>query len=64
MNRCTYVLAGTAPTTPNLNYPQTLPSQMKDLFSDQEKERYRLRTQVTIQSNKNRAGMHKKQVLN
>lgn len=48
MNRCTYVLAGTAPTTPNINYPQSLPVQMKDIFTVQEKERYRLRTQVKL----------------
>ncbi|VEN48775.1 unnamed protein product [Callosobruchus maculatus] len=52
MNRCTYVLAGTAPTSPNVNYPQTLPAQMKDLFTDQEKERYRLRTQHVIEKEK------------
>ncbi|XP_057657516.1 ankyrin repeat domain-containing protein 12 isoform X2 [Diorhabda carinulata] len=52
MNRCTYVLAGTAPTTPNVTYPQSLPQQMKDLFSDQEKERYRLRTQHVIEKEK------------
>ncbi|CAG9838206.1 unnamed protein product [Diabrotica balteata] len=52
MNRCTYVLAGTAPTTPNITYPQTLPPQMKDLFTDQEKERYRLRTQHVIEKEK------------
>lgn len=52
MNRCTYVLAGTAPTTPNVTYPQSLPQQMKDLFNDQEKERYRLRTQHVIEKEK------------
>lgn len=46
MNRCTYVLAGTSPTTPNITYPATLSTQMKDLFADQEKERYKLRMQV------------------
>ncbi|CAG9853995.1 unnamed protein product [Phyllotreta striolata] len=52
MNRCTYVLAGTAPTSPNINYPQTLPQLMKDLFTEQEKERYRLRTQHVIEKEK------------
>ncbi|KAG5870275.1 hypothetical protein JTB14_011436 [Gonioctena quinquepunctata] len=52
MNRCTYVLAGTAPTSPNITYPQNLLSQMKDLFSEQEKERYRLRTQHVIEKEK------------
>ncbi|RZC40936.1 ankyrin repeat domain-containing protein 11 [Asbolus verrucosus] len=52
MNRCTYVLASTAPTTPNISYPPTLPSQMKDLFTEQEKERYRLRMQHVIEKEK------------
>lgn len=47
MNRCTYVLAGTAPTSPNISYPPTLPPPMKDLFTEQEKERYKLRMQVS-----------------
>ncbi|KAK5642897.1 hypothetical protein RI129_009064 [Pyrocoelia pectoralis] len=52
MNRCTYVLAGNAPTTPNITIPANLPSQMKDLYSDQEKERYRLRMQHVIEKEK------------
>ncbi|CAH1118962.1 unnamed protein product [Phaedon cochleariae] len=52
MNRCTYVLAGTAPTTPNVAHPPTLPQQMKELFTEQEKERYRLRTQHVIEKEK------------
>ncbi|KAL1517982.1 hypothetical protein ABEB36_001673 [Hypothenemus hampei] len=52
MNRCTYVLANTAPTTPNINYPPTLPAQLKDLFADQEKQRYRLRMQHVIEKEK------------
>ncbi|CAH1110351.1 unnamed protein product [Psylliodes chrysocephalus] len=52
MNRCTYVLAGTAPTSPNVNHPQSLPQIMKDLFTEQEKERYRLRTQHVIEKEK------------
>ncbi|XP_030761204.1 ankyrin repeat domain-containing protein 12 isoform X5 [Sitophilus oryzae] len=52
MNRCTYVLENTAPTTPNINYPPTLPQQMKDLFAEQEKERYRLRMQHVIEKEK------------
>lgn len=46
MNRCTYVLAGTTSTQPNISYPPSLLPQMKDLFTEQEKERYRLRMQV------------------
>ncbi|KAK4877390.1 hypothetical protein RN001_009896 [Aquatica leii] len=52
MNRCTYVLSGTAPTTPNITIPATLPGQMKDLYSEQEKERYRLRMQHVIEKEK------------
>lgn len=52
MNRCTYVLAGTAPTVPNVSPPSTLPAQMKELFTDQEKERYRLRMQHVIEKEK------------
>ncbi|CAH1977481.1 unnamed protein product [Acanthoscelides obtectus] len=52
MNRCTYVLAGSRPTTPNINYPQNLPPPIKDLFTEQEKERYRLRTQHVIEKEK------------
>lgn len=48
MNRCTYVLAGTSPTTPNVTFPPTLQVLLKDLFADQEKERYNLRMQVYI----------------
>ncbi|KAL3275901.1 hypothetical protein HHI36_020637 [Cryptolaemus montrouzieri] len=52
MNRCTYVLAGTTSTSPNISYPPNLPSQMKDIFTDQEKERYRLRMQHVIEKEK------------
>ncbi|KAK9744211.1 BRCA2, helical [Popillia japonica] len=52
MNRCTYVLAGNSPTTPNVTYPSTLPPPMKDIFTDQEKERYRLRMQHVIEKEK------------
>lgn len=49
MNRCTYVLAGNASSrlsVPVVSPPQNLQGAMKDLFSEQEKERYRLRMQV------------------
>lgn len=52
MNRCTYVLAGTAPTVPNITPPANLPPQMKDIFTDQEKERYKLRMQHVIEKEK------------
>ncbi|XP_071446913.1 ankyrin repeat domain-containing protein 11 isoform X2 [Hetaerina americana] len=55
MNRCTYVLAGNAtsrlsvPITPP---PQCLSASVKELFQDQEKERYRLRMQHVIEKEK------------
>ncbi|KAG8233842.1 hypothetical protein J437_LFUL006865 [Ladona fulva] len=55
MNRCTYVLAGNAtsrlsvPITPP---PQSLSPPMKELFQEQEKERYRLRMQHVIEKEK------------
>ncbi|KRT86934.1 hypothetical protein AMK59_1690, partial [Oryctes borbonicus] len=52
MNRCTYVLAGNSPTTPNISYPSSLSPQMKDIFTEQEKERYRLRMQHVIEKEK------------
>jgi hypothetical protein len=51
MNRCTYVLAGNASSrmsVPIVSPPQNLQGAMKDLFTEQEKERYRLRMQVTL----------------
>lgn len=50
MNRCTYVLAGNASTRqiPSSPLPQNLSSLMKDLFTEQEKERHRLRLQVGL----------------
>nr|XP_022911755.1 ankyrin repeat domain-containing protein 11 [Onthophagus taurus]XP_022911764.1 ankyrin repeat domain-containing protein 11 [Onthophagus taurus] len=52
MNRCTYVLNGNSPTTPNINYPATLQAQMKDLYTTQEKERYKLKMQHVIEKEK------------
>lgn len=49
MNRCTYVIAGNAASrlsVPVVSPPPSLPPPMRDLFADQEKERYRLRMQV------------------
>lgn len=49
MNRCTYVLAGNANArlpVPHVSPPTSLQGPIKDLFVEQEKERYRLRTQV------------------
>ena len=49
MNRCTYVIAGNAASrlsVPVVSPPPSLPPPMRDLFAEQEKERYRLRMQV------------------
>ncbi|CAL4171542.1 unnamed protein product, partial [Meganyctiphanes norvegica] len=55
MNRCTYVLAGNASSrlsVPVISPPGTLSQPLKDLFNDQEKERYRLRLQHLIEKEK------------
>ncbi|XP_075229638.1 uncharacterized protein LOC142329167 isoform X4 [Lycorma delicatula] len=55
MNRCTYVLAGNASsrmTIPQVAPPASLQGGMKDLFIEQEKERYRLRMQHVIEKEK------------
>lgn len=49
MNRCTYVIAGNAAarlSVPVVSPPPSLQPPIRDLFSEQEKERYRLRMQV------------------
>ena len=49
MNRCTYVIAGNAASrlsVPVVSPPPSLLAPMRDLFAEQEKERYRLRMQV------------------
>ncbi|XP_011879207.1 PREDICTED: ankyrin repeat domain-containing protein 12 isoform X2 [Vollenhovia emeryi] len=51
MNRCTYVLAGNA-KEPNVNPPVSLHGAMKDLYVEQEKERYRLRMQHVVEKEK------------
>ncbi|XP_015429415.1 PREDICTED: ankyrin repeat domain-containing protein 12 [Dufourea novaeangliae] len=52
MNRCTYVLAGNASKEPNVNPPVGLQGAMKDLYIEQEKERYRLRMQHVVEKEK------------
>ncbi|KAI4485359.1 hypothetical protein M0804_006864 [Polistes exclamans] len=52
MNRCTYVLAGNVNNEPNVNPPVSLQSLMKDLYIEQEKERYRLRMQHVVEKEK------------
>lgn len=51
MNRCTYVLAGNV-KEPNINVPSTLAELMKDLYVNQEKERYKLRMQHVVEKEK------------
>lgn len=51
MNRCTYVLAGNA-KEPNVNPPVGLHAAMKDLYIEQEKERYHLRMQHVVEKEK------------
>ncbi|XP_071567472.1 uncharacterized protein [Temnothorax nylanderi] len=51
MNRCTYVLAGNA-KEPNVNPPVGLHGAIKDLYIEQEKERYRLRMQHVVEKEK------------
>jgi len=51
MNRCTYVLAGNA-KEPNVNPPVGLHGAMKDMYVEQEKERYRLRMQHVVEKEK------------
>ncbi|XP_029667561.1 ankyrin repeat domain-containing protein 12 isoform X3 [Formica exsecta] len=51
MNRCTYVLASNA-KEPNVNPPAGLNGAMKDLYVEQEKERYRLRMQHVVEKEK------------
>lgn len=51
MNRCTYVIAGNAASrlsVPVVSPPPSLLPPMRDLFADQEKERYKLRMQVLL----------------
>ncbi|XP_020299892.1 ankyrin repeat domain-containing protein 12 isoform X3 [Pseudomyrmex gracilis] len=52
MNRCTYVLAGNVKHEPNINPPVGLHAAMKDLYVEQEKERYRLRMQHVVEKEK------------
>ncbi|XP_015117345.1 ankyrin repeat domain-containing protein 12 isoform X2 [Diachasma alloeum] len=52
MNRCTYVLAGNANKEPNVNPPGSLQGPMKELYVEQEKERYRLRMQHVVEKEK------------
>lgn len=52
MNRRTYVLAGKTPSEIVIQYPTNLPQQMKDIFSTQEKERYKLKMKHIVEKEK------------
>lgn len=52
LNRRTYVLQGKTPTEPSVNMPSAVPTQMKDLFTTQEKERYKLKMQHIVEKEK------------
>lgn len=51
MNRCSYVLANSSNSqlpVPIISPPSSLQQPLKDLFNEQEQERYKLRLQVSI----------------
>ncbi|XP_070507360.1 ankyrin repeat domain-containing protein 11-like [Chironomus tepperi] len=52
MNRRTYSLQGKTPTEPNIIIPPLLPTQMKDTFVEQEKERHRLKMKHIVEKEK------------
>lgn len=52
MNRRTYVLDGKTPNDVTTNIPATISSQMKDLFTVQEKERQKLKMQHVVEKEK------------
>ncbi|CAO1361983.1 unnamed protein product [Diamesa serratosioi] len=52
MNRRTYVLAGKTKYEPTSITPANLPQEMKDLFTAQERERYKLKMQHIVEKEK------------
>lgn len=52
LNRRTYVLQGKTPSDPSITMPGTVPSAMKELFTIQEKERYKLKMQHIVEKEK------------
>lgn len=52
MNRGTYVLAGKTPIEPVLNFPSNIATQMKEIFTVQEKERHKLKMQHVVEKEK------------
>uniref|UniRef100_A0A336LPW3 CSON010164 protein n=1 Tax=Culicoides sonorensis TaxID=179676 RepID=A0A336LPW3_CULSO len=52
LNRRSYVLQGKTPSEPTITIPSTVPGPMKDLFTIQEKERYKLKMQHIVEKEK------------
>ncbi|EAT32803.1 AAEL014962-PA, partial [Aedes aegypti] len=52
LNRCAYALAGKTPAEPNIQPPTSLPQQMKEIFTTQEKERHKLKMQHIVEKEK------------
>lgn len=51
MNRCTYALAGNI-KEPVTTLPPNLPAAMKDIFTEQEHARYKLKMQHVVEKEK------------
>lgn len=52
MNRGTYVLAGKTQMEPQVNFPSNIAVAMKELFTQQEKERHKLKMQHVVEKEK------------
>lgn len=52
MNRGTYVLAGKTQMEPQVNFPANIAVAMKELFTQQEKERHKLKMQHVVEKEK------------
>lgn len=52
LNRGTYVLAGKTPIEPVINLPANLATQMKEMFTQQEKDRHKLKMQHVVEKEK------------
>lgn len=52
LNRKTYTLAPKIPTEPVITYPPNLPAQMKDLFTEQEKQRLTQKMEHIVEKEK------------
>jgi hypothetical protein len=52
LNRCSYALHGKTPSEPVIQFPATLPNQMKDLYTTQDKERHKLKMRHIVEKEK------------